>query len=86
MKASPPESAARGWHIDKTVPIALISALVFQSLAIVWGASNLWTRVDLIERQMVMGASQPERIIRLETKVDGLASSLAEIKDLMRQR
>ena len=74
------------WHLDKRVPLALIMAIVGQTIVAAWGASNLWTRVGELERQMQTAAPQFERIIRLETKVDGITGSLSEIKALIDRR
>jgi hypothetical protein len=74
------------WHLDKKVPLALIMTIVGQTVVAAWGASNLWTRVGELERQMQIAAPQFERIIRLETKVDGITGSLAEIKALIDRR
>lgn len=80
------ESDDRQWHLDKKVPIALIVTIVGQTVVAAWGASNLWTRVGELERQMQSAAPQFERIIRLETKVDGITGSLSEIKALINRR
>lgn len=74
------------WHLDKKVPLALIMTIVGQTIVAAWGASNLWTRVAELERQMQAAAPQFERIIRLEAKVDGITGSLAEIKALIVRR
>jgi hypothetical protein len=71
------------WHLDKRVPLALIMTIVGQTVIAAWGASNLWTRVGELERQMQSAAPQFERIIRLEAKVDGITGSLSEIKTLI---
>jgi hypothetical protein len=76
----------REWHLDKKVPIALIFTIVGQTIVAAWGASNLWTRVGELERQEQIAAPQFERIIRLETKVDGITGSLSEIKALINRR
>ena len=76
----------RQWHLDKKVPLALIMTIVCQTIVAAWGASNLWTRVGELERQMQTAAPQFERIIRLETKVDGITGSLSEIKALINRR
>jgi len=76
----------RQWHLDKKVPLALIMTIVCQTIVAAWGASNLWTRVGELERQMQIAAPQFERIIRLETKVDGITGSLSEIKALINRR
>jgi len=76
----------RQWYLDKKVPLALIITIVGQTIVAAWGASNLWTRVGELERQMQIAAPQSERIIRLETKVDGITGSLSEIKALINRR
>jgi hypothetical protein len=76
----------RQWHLDKKVPLALIITIVGQTVVAAWGASNLWTRVAELERQMQIAAPQFERIIRLETKVDAITGSLSEIKALINRR
>ncbi len=76
----------RQWHLDKKVPLALIMTIIGQTVVAAWGASNLWTRVGELERQMQTAAPQFERIIRLETKVDGITGSLSEIKALIDRR
>ena len=68
----------RQWHLDKKVPIALIATLAAQTIAIVWWAANLSTRVDALERQYLATVPRMESVIRLETKVDGLTSGLSE--------
>ena len=76
----------RQWHLDKKVPLALIITIIGQTIFAAWGASNLWTRVSELERQTQLAAPQFERIVRLETKVDGITGSLAEIKALVSPR
>jgi hypothetical protein len=75
----------RQWHLDKTVPLALIITIIGQTMIAAWCASNLWTRVTELERQTQVAAPQFERIIRLEAKVDGITSSLSEIKTLIKR-
>jgi hypothetical protein len=76
----------RQWHLDKKVPIALIATLAAQTIAIVWWAANLSTRVDALERQYLATVPRMESVIRLETKVDGLTSGLSELKAMLRGR
>jgi len=80
------EADDRQWHLDKKVPLALIMTIIGQTVVAAWGASNLWTRVGELERQMQIAAPQFERIIRLEAKVDGITGSLSEIKALIDRR
>ena len=80
------EAQDRQWHLDKKVPLALIMTIIGQTVVTAWGASNLWTRVGELERQVQIAAPQFERVIRLETKVDGITGSLSEIKALINRR
>jgi hypothetical protein len=80
------EAQDRQWHLDKKVPLALIMTIIGQTVVAAWGASNLWTRVGELERQVQIAAPQFERVIRLETKVDGITGSLSEIKALINRR
>ncbi len=80
------EAEERQWHLDKRVPLALIMTIVGQTVVAAWGASNLWTRVGELERQMQIAAPQFERIIRVETKVDAIAGGLSEIKAMINRR
>jgi hypothetical protein len=76
----------REWHLDRKVPLALIITIVGQTIFAAWAASNIWTRVGELEHKVEAAAPQAERIIRLETKVDGITGSLAEIKTLVSRR
>jgi hypothetical protein len=73
------------WHLDKKVPLALILAILLQTAAAVWWASSIGERVNQLERQSAMTAPQAERIVRLETKVDAIFSSLTELKQLIQR-
>jgi hypothetical protein len=74
------------WHLDRKVPLALIFTIIAQTIVAAWAASNIWTRVGELERKVEAAAPQAERTIRLETKVDGITGSLAEIKTLVTRR
>jgi hypothetical protein len=74
------------WHLDKKVPLALIVTIIAQTVIAAWAASNIWTRVGELEHKVEIATPQAERIIRLETKVDGITGSLAEIKTLVSRR
>ena len=74
------------WHLDKKVPLALIVTIIAQTIIAAWAASNIWTRVGELEHKVEVAAPQAERIIRLETKVNGITGSLAEIKTLVSRR
>lgn len=73
-----PDPAATGWHLDKRVPIALILTILFQGAAlIVWGA-RIDARVTQLESKAIAEVDQPSRIVRLETKMEGMQDSLKD--------
>lgn len=76
---------SRQWHLDRRVPLALIIAIVLQTGSFIWWAARTDARVDALEISNNRSSPQIERIVRLETKMDGVVDSLKEIKDLMRQ-
>ncbi len=78
--------ADRHWHLDKRVPIALIVTIVIQTGGMAWWASNLSTRVDLLEKQHTSITPNVERIVRLETQIEAIRDGIAELKLLMRGR
>ena len=56
------------------------------SIAGVWWASDLSTRVSLAERQVVTTASAAERIVRLETLIVHLDTQLNRIENKLDSR
>ena len=72
-----------GWHLDKRVPIALIAALVMQTVGTVWWASGLNTRVAQLEQQYLQIAPQGGQIIRLQTQLEAIASNISDIKSAL---
>lgn len=73
------------WHLDRRVPLALIIAILFQTGAALWWAAGVNARVDHLERQSAINATNPERIVRLETKVDTISQTVVEIKTLIQR-
>jgi len=78
------------WHVERGIPLSLIITIIcggaIHTATFAWAASNLWTRVNELERQMQVAAPQFERVIRVETKVDAISGSLAEIEALISRR
>jgi len=73
------------WHLDKRVPLALIGTLAMQTIVVVWWAANASARLDALEKKVESAAPQVERLVRVETKVDGLLDSLKEVKSLLQK-
>ena len=73
------------WMIEKKIPLALLIAILVQSLAVVWGAAVLTTRVDNLEKKVEASAPQGERIVRLEEKIGAVQQGIAELKALLQR-
>jgi hypothetical protein len=71
------------WHLDKKVPLALIVTIALQTVAAIWWASAVNQRVADLERNQSAAVPRLESVIRLETKVDALQSSMTEIKSAL---
>jgi hypothetical protein len=74
------------WALERKVPLALLFAIGVQTAGFAWAAATLTARVDQLERQVAAAAPQAERLVRVETKTDGVIASLAEVKDILRNR
>lgn len=68
------------WHLDRRVPIAMITAILFQTGALIWWASDLSGRVGRLEGDLSKASDQRDRIVRLETVVDGQGRTLSRIE------
>lgn len=67
------------WHISKSVPVMFILAVFMQTVAIVWGAAKLDTRVYSIEEWIktnsntqVILAENRQAILALDRRVTSL--------------
>lgn len=69
------------WTLDKRVPLAIIFALIVQSTGIVWWGASLNERVAQLEAEHDDAKGQDGRIIRVETRLDGIAAALDKIND-----
>jgi hypothetical protein len=73
----------RRWQIDKHIPLALILTIVLQTATIVWWAAGINHEVADLKQRALSAATQPERIVRLETRLDAISDSLNEIRRLL---
>lgn len=67
------------WHLDRRVPIALIIALAIQTTGVIYRFGQLDERIKNLEETANTQRPVPERIARLEEKVDGMKSVLTRI-------
>lgn len=69
------------WHLDKRVPIALIMTIVFQSMAAVWWASSMQSRLDSLERIISAQSQNESRLARVEQLTSSQSQALNSIED-----
>jgi len=74
------------WHLDKKVPIAMITAILIQTAGIIWFASGLFHRVESLERDMISRTPQADRLTRVEVKIETVQEGITEIKRLIQTR
>jgi hypothetical protein len=80
------EQSGRRWQIDKHIPLALIMTIVLQTATIVWWAAGINHEVADLKQRALSASTQPERIVRLETRLDAISDSLNEIRRLLSTR
>lgn len=73
------------WHLDKRVPIALIVSILMQTAGIVWWGATTSERLNSLERKADQAATQPERLTRVETKLESVQDGISEIKAILRK-
>ena len=60
----------QSWHVDRRVPIALITAIMIQSGGAIWWAATTTGRLSAIET--LVNSSMNNRLNRIEDKLDRL--------------
>lgn len=77
---------AEGWHLDKRVPISLIVMLALQMVAFIWWASDLNSRVGVLEKSSPKAAELSERMARIEEQVKSAGYTLNRIENKLDQK
>ena len=77
-KATP--EAERHWHLDRKVPLALIFAILVQTATAFWWASGINAAMTSAQRDIAELRTNPDRITRLETKLEALNDTLRDLK------
>jgi hypothetical protein len=79
------ESRALGWHVGKEIPLALSFWLGMWVSGQNARVSDIERTVRTIEKKLEAMPAQAERLVRVETKTDGILATLSEIKNTLRQ-
>lgn len=69
------------WHLQKSVPLTLVFALMVQAVALVWFFAELDSNIEANQTQVTQ---HDARISSLEGLVQGQAVSLARIDENIR--
>jgi hypothetical protein len=72
------EESKESWHLNKSVPISLIVALIMQAAAIVWTVSNMSSTID---RNAIEIVRLDARTSSLEKIVQEQAVAMARIDE-----
>lgn len=73
--------AENEWHLDKRVPIAMIATIIMQSLAAVWWAASMQSRLEALERFIASQAANEARLVRVEQATSMQSRALDRIED-----
>ena len=76
-------SAQNTWHVDRSVNIAVVAGFVGSIASGIWFAATTNARIGELERMQQIAAPQADRLTRVETKLDAIHESLAEIRALI---
>lgn len=62
------------WHMSKRISIETVVLMLCQTVALVWFASKMDSRIENLENAQVSAVLMVERITRLESTVDNLSA------------
>ena len=75
------------WHLDRRVPIALIVAIIMQSVAAVWWAATVTETIGTLTEKMDFNASgdrrQWDEINQTKLRVDEISRSQARVEGVL---
>lgn len=75
------EVATEHWTVDKKIPLALIFAIMLQTIAGVWWAATTTARLSVVELSQSRSQDLTERVIRLEVGQQTQTELLKDIRD-----
>jgi hypothetical protein len=65
-------NAESQWHLSKRISIETVVIMLVQTVALVWFASKMDSRVENLENNQVTALTMVERITKLESEVENL--------------
>lgn len=80
--------APRRWQLDRTVPLALVLAIVGQTLVGTWWMSTFSERttnkLDNLEKRQLVLDSLPERMAKQEAQLESVLTAMKGVRDDVR--
>jgi hypothetical protein len=67
------------WRTDKKVPLLFLLTLMVHTMAAIWFASRLNARVESLEAITRDNSLVLERLVRVETQLDGVKETMNRI-------
>lgn len=79
------EKRQEGWKFDKHIPLAVLFALVVQTISLVWYLAS-WkadhtARIGVLEKWATQNEKVIERVSRVEATVDAVRQQTGRIED-----
>ena len=71
--------AGEKWHLDRSVPVALIVALVSHSAIAIWFAAKLDSRLSAVEQFVAENKTTDRRLAVIETRLGSMDATLERI-------
>lgn len=72
------------WHLDKRVPVAIIFAIILQSIAAFWWAATMTEKVAALEIRVARLGDYQTRLVRVEARSQSTIERLDRIESLQR--
>lgn len=73
------------WHLDRKVPLAMIFAIVGQTLGAVWFAAKMDTRLEAVEQFRDESKGVSVRLAVVETQISTMKDDVKDIADILRR-
>lgn len=76
----PHQPPGQPWHLDKSVPIGLIAAILLQTAAAIWWSATISARVDQLEAVALDNKTTGPRLAVLESQLTDIKAALLRIE------
>lgn len=89
MPRNDEEIPGRRWRFDNKISLTILVGFLFQTATIVWWVAKADARIEALEQKAAVTTAitqpQADRLTRVEVKLEGMAETLTEIKQLLRR-